>query len=926
MSAHHGSAAERFKVKRKEAGVERALSKQLVTSSVSASPGATTSTLCVSAISLVHVSQRRSPTASHTAVAAGSMAPKKKTGVPNVNIGGAYRLAREDSVQEAPNIADKSEAAEEDVDAELEALAQAEAEGDQEATAGGTPEDAAPAEEASAVTNNQGDDAEDDEQEDVDAELQALAEEIGEDSAKADSDLADSNNADQASDSKVGSEAPKEAAEDLPGEDDDADMTDAEDAPPATEAGNTHEDAAGEIEDADTKETSASASLGDTSSDATPDASPKSHPVPVERPLTGAGKGASGTASGASTAAAAAAVAAAVHKGGVEANKPVFKSKKRQLAPVAAAAAPTVTPQCTPGPAAAKATAGSRAGAVMKAVALAANKAAGKFKSTAPQPKAAAAKNTNAAPAGTPAAAVPSAARPPSVGKTLVMPVAKATSANKPPAPTPVKASAKAPAKKAAPTAAEGAPTAEGTAAKGKGKGKAGDAEKAPKAPRAKNAYMFFMADRRDAVKAETPGISVGDIAKVIGEMWRGLSEEEKKPFQDLANADKDRVAKVKADLPPVAKQLKAAKEAKADKVPRAKTAYLLFCDAKREEIKAANPGASFGETGKLLAAAWKDCPAEEKARFQEQSQSAKMELQTAAAAATMTAVAAKKQKSAQAAKALVKPAASTLPDETEEEEDLAGDPEAEGGGLATLSEAADTAAGDQAGDDAGEEAANTVAAHAAAASSPATQAGGDDESDDEADRENADWDANPAECIIGHTYHNKYMVKRKGLDFTEYGLVDARAAKRQRLSGDFNDPKVPVSLEMVEEYDTFCKDFRRCVHENQDQGNLDLDNIGQESALEMCYYLGKLQEEHYLLSKPPKRKGEVDIMIKVPMLGVSMVTQRLVNVERKLRLEAEALAADRAQEAERLKGELIVLQMMATAAQGKQTSVAMEE
>ncbi len=41
----------------------------------------------------------------------------------------------------------------------------------------------------------------------------------------------------------------------------------------------------------------------------------------------------------------------------------------------------------------------------------------------------------------------------------------------------------------------------------------------------------------------------------------------------------------------------------------------------------------------------------------------------------------------------------------------------------------------------------------------------------------------------------------------------------------------------------------------------------------------------------------------------VSMVTQRLVNVERKLRLEAEALAAERGQEAERLKGELTVLQ-----------------
>ena len=38
-----------------------------------------------------------------------------------------------------------------------------------------------------------------------------------------------------------------------------------------------------------------------------------------------------------------------------------------------------------------------------------------------------------------------------------------------------------------------------------------------------------------------------------------------------------------------------------------------------------------------------------------------------------------------------------------------------------------------------------------------------------------------------------QYMVKRKGLDFTEYGLVDARAAKRQRLAGDNNDPRYAV-------------------------------------------------------------------------------------------------------------------------------------
>lgn len=46
-----------------------------------------------------------------------------------------------------------------------------------------------------------------------------------------------------------------------------------------------------------------------------------------------------------------------------------------------------------------------------------------------------------------------------------------------------------------------------------------------------------------------------------------------------------------------------------------------LFCDAKREEIKTAKPGAGFGEMGKLLAAAWKECLSEDKAKYQEQSQ-----------------------------------------------------------------------------------------------------------------------------------------------------------------------------------------------------------------------------------------------------------------------------------------------------------------
>ena len=69
--------------------------------------------------------------------------------------------------------------------------------------------------------------------------------------------------------------------------------------------------------------------------------------------------------------------------------------------------------------------------------------------------------------------------------------------------------------------------------------------------------------------------------------------------------------------------------------------------------------------------------------------------------------------------------------------------------------------------------------------------------------------------------------------------------------------------------------DTEQCSHDIAD-------SIGQGSPLEMCYYLGKLQEEQYLLSKPPKRKGEVDVMIKVPMLGYACTYITMFRLARK--------------------------------------------
>lgn len=56
-----------------------------------------------------------------------------------------------------------------------------------------------------------------------------------------------------------------------------------------------------------------------------------------------------------------------------------------------------------------------------------------------------------------------------------------------------------------------------------------------------------------------------------------------------------------------------------------------------------------------------------------------------------------------------------------------------------------------------------------------------------------------------------QYLVKRKGLDYTEYGIVDGQAAKRQRRApptdtdGAAAMPTCPVNLAQVENYEVCC-------------------------------------------------------------------------------------------------------------------------
>ncbi|XP_062329258.1 high mobility group-T protein-like [Osmerus eperlanus] len=68
---------------------------------------------------------------------------------------------------------------------------------------------------------------------------------------------------------------------------------------------------------------------------------------------------------------------------------------------------------------------------------------------------------------------------------------------------------------------------------------------KDPNAPkRPPSAFFIFCADFRPKVKIETPGLSIGDTAKRLGDMWNSSSAEDKQPYEKKAAKLKEKYDK----------------------------------------------------------------------------------------------------------------------------------------------------------------------------------------------------------------------------------------------------------------------------------------------------------------------------------------------------------------------------------------------
>ncbi|XP_058497455.1 high mobility group protein B2-like [Solea solea] len=77
---------------------------------------------------------------------------------------------------------------------------------------------------------------------------------------------------------------------------------------------------------------------------------------------------------------------------------------------------------------------------------------------------------------------------------------------------------------------------------KGTKKGKKKKDPNAPKRP--PSAFFVFCSDHRPRIKEEHPGISIGDIAKKLGELWSTQTPKDKVPYEAKAGKLKEKYEK----------------------------------------------------------------------------------------------------------------------------------------------------------------------------------------------------------------------------------------------------------------------------------------------------------------------------------------------------------------------------------------------
>jgi len=128
-------------------------------------------------------------------------------------------------------------------------------------------------------------------------------------------------------------------------------------------------------------------------------------------------------------------------------------------------------------------------------------------------------------------------------------------------------------------------------------------------------AFMCFSNEKRSLIKQQNPNMKFVDVAKLLGNMWKKLSSDEKQIYFEISRKDHIRYNEEKQIY----------EKNKPPKIKRAKSPYIFFTLEKREDIKSENQDLSFGEITRKLAELWKNMDENQKQKYVEMSNEDKL-------------------------------------------------------------------------------------------------------------------------------------------------------------------------------------------------------------------------------------------------------------------------------------------------------------
>mmetsp|Transcript_32819 Transcript_32819/g.47512 ORF Transcript_32819/g.47512 Transcript_32819/m.47512 type:complete len:204 (-) Transcript_32819:310-921(-) len=146
--------------------------------------------------------------------------------------------------------------------------------------------------------------------------------------------------------------------------------------------------------------------------------------------------------------------------------------------------------------------------------------------------------------------------------------------------------------------------------------------KKDPNAPkRPQSAFFLFSNAMRSVVKEESPNATFGEVAKLLSEKFKALTASEKSKWEKKAQKDKDRYHReMEHYVPPSDDEEEIGRKKKKKKDPNAPkrnmSAFFIYSNEVRDQVKTDNPGIKFGDVAKMISAQFKALSPDERKKF----------------------------------------------------------------------------------------------------------------------------------------------------------------------------------------------------------------------------------------------------------------------------------------------------------------------